>query len=226
MKGVGVTGTTIFNFIANYAKKLGIGVSPFTLFGNTAQYDKRTGNAQKSFTLSGNTAQYDYKKGSALKGSWISGFGAIIENKSLQLHWYDYLLYGFTAVIQSVKSLISGFFGISQSAGGGVYKNGRWYPVEQFAGGGSPNSGQMFIARESGPELVGTLGGSTAVMNNDQIVSSVAAGVYQAVSQAMGGNGGSPIDITIKVDSEVLYRSVQKGQRKANGRYGTVVAVG
>ena len=36
----------------------------------------------------------------------------------------------------------------------------------------------MFIAREAGPELVGRIGSNTAVMNNNQIVSSVAAGVY------------------------------------------------
>ena len=40
----------------------------------------------------------------------------------------------------------------------------------------------MFIAREKGPELVGTLGGHTAVMNNDQIVASVSAGVAKAIS--------------------------------------------
>ena len=42
--------------------------------------------------------------------------------------------------------------------------------------------GQLFVAREAGPELVGTLGGHTAVMNNDQIVSSVSAGVARAIS--------------------------------------------
>ncbi len=56
--------------------------------------------------------------------------------------------------------------------------------------------GQMFIAREAGPELVGTIGGRTAVMNNNQIVSSVSAGVYQAVIAAMSqyrGSGQQPI---------------------------------
>jgi hypothetical protein len=40
----------------------------------------------------------------------------------------------------------------------------------------------MFIAREAGPELVGTISNSTAVMNNDQIVDSVAQGVADANS--------------------------------------------
>lgn len=53
----------------------------------------------------------------------------------------------------------------------------------------------MFIAREAGPELVGTIGGRTAVANNDQIVSAVSSGVYRAVKAAMGGQGGGVIQL-------------------------------
>ena len=67
-------------------------------------------------------------------------------------------------------------------ADGGVYDNKTWKPIQKYAAGGSPEGGQMFIAREKGPELVGTLGGHTAVMNNDQIVASVSAGVAKAIS--------------------------------------------
>jgi len=49
-----------------------------------------------------------------------------------------------------------------------------------FASGGFPAQGQFFLAREAGPELVGTINGRTAVVNNDQIVESVAGGVYRA----------------------------------------------
>lgn len=51
---------------------------------------------------------------------------------------------------------------------------------KSYAEGGWPDIGQFFFARESGPELVGTIGGKTAVMNNDQIVESVARGVANA----------------------------------------------
>lgn len=111
-----------------------------------------------------------------------------------------------------------------KKASGGVYKNGQWHDITNFAAGGSPMSGEMFIAREAGPELVGTIGGNTAVMNNDQIVASVSAGVAQAVASVLGG--GNTNEITIKVDSETLYRMVKKGERKASGRYGTAVAIG
>lgn len=49
-----------------------------------------------------------------------------------------------------------------------------------LAEGGFVESGQLFIARESGAELVGTMGGQTAVANNDQIVTGIQNGVAQA----------------------------------------------
>ena len=48
------------------------------------------------------------------------------------------------------------------------------------ADGGFVSSGQLFVAQESGPEMIGTLGGRTAVANNDQIVSGIASGVASA----------------------------------------------
>ena len=52
--------------------------------------------------------------------------------------------------------------------------------VSKFASGGFPTTGQLFIAREAGPELVGRMGNRTAVANNDQIVAGIAAGVSNA----------------------------------------------
>ena len=52
-----------------------------------------------------------------------------------------------------------------------------------FAQGGFPEAGQLFIANESGPELVSTMGGQTAVANNDQIVAGITNGVARANSE-------------------------------------------
>lgn len=52
--------------------------------------------------------------------------------------------------------------------------------IPLLAGGGIPATGQMFIAREAGAELVGNVGRKTGVMNNDQIVESVSQGVADA----------------------------------------------
>ena len=52
--------------------------------------------------------------------------------------------------------------------------------VSEYAQGGWPNIGDLFIANEAGPELVGTIGGSTAVANNDDIVQGIQGGVERA----------------------------------------------
>ena len=71
------------------------------------------------------------------------------------------------------------------------------FSIPGLADGGFPSMGQMFIAREAGPELVGTIGSRSAVVNNDQIVESVSAGVYRAVKAAMGQNGGGVIQLIL-----------------------------
>ncbi len=55
--------------------------------------------------------------------------------------------------------------------------------LNTYATGGFPTIGQMFIAREAGPEMVGTIGNKTAVVNNEQIVSGISAGVADANSE-------------------------------------------
>ena len=104
-------------------------------------------------------------------------------------------------------------------AQGGVYKNGKWQPITQYEGGGYPNQGQMFIAREAGPELVGTLGGNTAVMNNDQIVASVSDGVYKAVTAAMS-QGVMNVSFDVHGDPNGIFKVVQKKSSEYTNRTG------
>lgn len=100
---------------------------------------------------------------------------------------------------------------ISFMASGGLYKNGRWQPITMAANGGAFNTGQMFIARETGPELVGQIGGGTGVMNNDQIVSSVAKGVYEAVLSAMSmSDNGKSVNVYLQGDAGKIFKVVQK----------------
>lgn len=61
--------------------------------------------------------------------------------------------------------------------------------ISAYAEGGVPQSGQLFVANEAGPELVGNIGGRTAVANAVQIVEAVAKGVARAVRQALAESG-------------------------------------
>lgn len=86
--------------------------------------------------------------------------------------------------------------------GGGGSGNGNSY-YQEYASGGYPTTGQMFIAREAGPELVGSIGGRTAVATNNDIVAAVSQGVASAVASVMGGNSGQ--SIAVNVDGRNLF---------------------
>lgn len=88
----------------------------------------------------------------------------------------------------------------------------------KYASGGFPTQGQMFIAREAGPELVGTIGGQTAVVNNSDIVASVSQGVAQAVASVLGG--GQQVNVTLEGDAKNLFKVVQREGRAYSARTG------
>ena len=102
--------------------------------------------------------------------------------------------------------------------------------ISFYAGGGFPETGELFMARENGiNEMVGKIGNRSTVANNDQIVEAVSAGVADGVMQAMmavmGGsrqNQAPVIENVFKVDSETLYRMTLKGKEKHNSRYHVV----
>lgn len=83
--------------------------------------------------------------------------------------------------------------------------------VPTFADGGFVDEGQLFIAREAGAEMVGRIGGKTAVANNDQIVESVSQGVYEAVQRASGETNSSnsrPITVIVQMNGKELFRQM------------------
>ena len=88
-----------------------------------------------------------------------------------------------------------------------------------YAQGGFPTDGEMFIAREAGPEMVGSIGNRSAVVNNDQIVESVSRGVYNAVVSAMGQSGGTQV-VEAKVNDKVLFEVVVDRNRRETMRTG------
>lgn len=83
----------------------------------------------------------------------------------------------------------------------------NWYA---YAQGGFPEMGEMFIARESGPELVGSIGRKTAVANNDQIISGIENGVYRAMvaANATKQGGTQTIRIINEIDGDIVGEKV------------------
>lgn len=203
-------GKTIPNMIAKLAKWIlgdGFGktISGFiaTLFG------WKKGDKFKK-TIPGFIAQLikfsDLIKGKKTLGGFtanIVSFANKIANKALD----------FVANITGTKQNKA-----TKKANGGIYSGGMWHNIAHYAvGTDNAPAGQLFVAREAGPELVGTIGSHTAVVNNDQIVASVSDGVYRAVKSAIGTNNQN-VNVTFKVEGDPngIFRVTQQ---KANEYY-------
>lgn len=148
---------------------------------------------------------------------------------------------GFELAINSAKMVFDNFIdGIKRrieslfDSDGGLDDSDDWdygtnSPVRGFATGGFPNTGEMFLARERGPELVGRLGGRTAVANNDQIVAGIESGVYNAVSKAMSEvlssyaqNGDvAIIETHVDMDGRTLVKQTDKVVRRGGFNFRT-----
>lgn len=96
--------------------------------------------------------------------------------------------------------------------------------VRGFTGGGMPEMGELFVARENGPEFVGSFGSRTAVANNDQIVQGITNGVYAANMEIVSvlnevRNLLSDIkekDMSISLDGRELISGIDE-RRSRNG---------
>lgn len=148
-----------------------------------------------------------------------------LSNMTNSIATYNYSpIRGFVNTINSIldglKTIrnitINGNFSTGGGAGGGGgYAGGR-------ATGGTVESGQFFLARENGiPELVGRIGTTTTVMNNNQIVQSVSMGVAKAVASVMrngiGGNITVPVYVGTNKIQEEMY-SLNQRENNIRGR--------
>ena len=102
------------------------------------------------------------------------------------------------------------------------------FNLQWYAKGGFPEMGQLFIANEAGPEMVGKMGNRNAVANNNQIVDGIKNGVFEAVLDAFNASGilerddsekEVTLEFTLKADSETLYKVVRKGKKKYDYRF-------
>ena len=86
-----------------------------------------------------------------------------------------YAFGGINSILRSIRGFsIAGFTPFSG------LREIRVPQIPLLADGGFVDQGQLFIAREAGAELVGSIGRRTAVANNDQIVEGITYGVREA----------------------------------------------
>ena len=153
---------------------------------------------------------------------------------SLQ-QWFNTKLTGAAHVLPSVNaklvlnavSFVSGLGAkivgwvknLFNNAEGGVYSSGAWHRIPQYATGGIPNHGTMFVAGEAGAEVVGTINGRTEVLNASQIASAIHSAVLSAMQQA-NARQMPMINVTVRTQNdEVLARAVARGQKSLDSRF-------
>lgn len=92
-----------------------------------------------------------------------------------------------------------------------------------YASGGFPTTGEMFIAREAGAEMVGTINGRTAVANNADIVQAISQGVYEAMVSA-SGRGEQTTSVNVFMDSVAVAKATQRGNQVLNRSFNMTLA--
>ena len=95
--------------------------------------------------------------------------------------------------------------------------------IQYMADGGFVDEGQLFIARESGAEMVGAMGRRTAVANNDQIVEGISAGVSVANDGVIAAiyalmNIIEDKDLSVSIGDDVIGRSYDRYSRNRGVR--------
>lgn len=165
-----------------------------------------------------------------IKNTWDS-----FTSKTIKLDIVTDLVKGaIKTVVEWINKYIIGSLNKLQFkvAGKSIGINIKEIPTPHFAEGGFPQQGQYFLARENGPELVGTVGGKTAVANNTQIVQSVSDGVYNALNPVLtylcnaiiamgeGQQNGQPLYVEGVSEGDIV-RVTTKANSDHKKRFGT-----
>lgn len=165
---------------------------------------------------------------------FLSGWTSLWSSVSISFagYWNNVLgnmATGLNSIVYATNTIISAVNALMHTIGytGGISAIPT-VSIPRYADGGFVDKGQLFIAREAGAELVGSIGNRTAIANNDQIVEGITYGVREAnddvvtaiyaVAQQIiaemrnqdnGGGGGYDFD-----------RAVRDAQRRNARMYG------
>lgn len=201
--GIGILLSALVDF---FVKGLNVILSTFlTVFGNIINFFK-----------------------SVFVGDWESAWKSLV---NIGIAVLNFIITGFESFVNFFVGAINGitgslsnlwtWIGIPAIPSIPEVSFGR---VDYFAGGGFPATGELFIAREAGAEMVGSIGGHTAVANNDQIVEAIKQGVYEAMQSSESGG-----DWTIQIvsDGRIKASQVITAAQRKNQRDGkTVIQLG
>lgn len=143
------------------------------------------------------------------------------------------------AVLNTIIGLILGAVkGLVNLIGGTIEKIGSWLGfdwnltikgeipkiptahltrVQAYENGGYPNKGMFLMNEGTSAEMLGSIGGKTAVVNNEEIASALAQAMSPllgSVVTAVQNVAATDRPIVLNIDSREAARATQKGNRK------------
>lgn len=107
-----------------------------------------------------------------------------------------------------------------KKADGGVYSNGSWKNIQQYANGGAPSHGTLFWAGEHGAEVVAHANGRTEVLNQSQMASVMYSAVVSGMAQVMSQYGGGVAEINVHASKDVIVETAINGINQATKQTG------
>ena len=152
-----------------------------------------------------------FRRGWSKVSSWVRSFGSGVISQGVSLarncwstvaSWVRTQIGGAVDVtvnlISKWKGKIKEFFGLSGGgvvsaggsikmfASGGIITPNMWKAMPKYAGGTNRAHGSMFVAGESGAELVGHVNGTTEVLNRFQLASVMRSSIVSGMAQFSG----------------------------------------
>ena len=198
------------------------------------KYKEAVEGQSKTFESIGSSIMASIKRGmtganmNGTSNNIVSGLGLTSLNESMRLAGQGAI----NAFVLGMKQVhipqLNVIFNPTVKKTGNAVTVGASPKIQLMAAGGFPDVGEMFLARERGPELIGRIGNRNAVANNSQITEGIRQAVIDGMMQVSMMGGGSTagestapyvINATLYTqDNEVLARAVERGNLKRADR--------
>ena len=180
-----------------------------------AGWEKNTGTIIRNWWNKDIVPQFDKKKwDNQLVSIPQSFFGAFSSAESIALNAINNISSAIDGLIGKINSL-----NVSTNGIGGIAQ----ISIPGYANGGIVRSADVFTANENGvPEFIGTIGGHTAVANNEMIVDGIKEGVREAVAEVLAPYLADIVrntretaekDLTVAIGDREIARANARGQR-------------
>lgn len=186
----------------------------------TAQSDLKDSISKGSDALNDARQQYEYYQG-IMKDAESVARGALNPTITELTNVFDKNTQAIKDNLEQWSKWENVTSGI-KTGSGNLRDRGYSSSMQGYASGGFPETGQLFLAREAGAEMVGSIGNQTAVANNDQIVQGIESGVRSAVAEVLAPylsqierntRETANKDMTVRIGDRDIAKANNRGQK-------------